>query len=128
VAEVNSPTYFPRFNVLAGETGPEVMTVLARPRTVDVAGLRAQIGMAAGHQLAIVEAAALGRIGEAGPPGFWPGLGGGGSSGRIEILVRHSDKAEVEIVNKAEAHAVVRVTREMGSDSNLSRLTKTIVR
>ena len=44
VSELTGPTYFPRFNVLAGEAGREMMTVLARPRTLSIGGANAIIG------------------------------------------------------------------------------------
>ncbi|MFN7140247.1 MAG: phage tail tape measure C-terminal domain-containing protein, partial [Limisphaerales bacterium] len=38
VSEVNSPTLFPKFNVLAGEAGREVLTVLSKPQLVNFNG------------------------------------------------------------------------------------------
>jgi tape measure domain-containing protein len=44
VSEVDRPTLFPKFNVLAGEAGKEVLTVMAKPQLIEIDGIRAIMG------------------------------------------------------------------------------------
>jgi len=109
VSEVSGATYFPRFNVVAGEAGREMMTVLARPRFMEVGGVQAVVGNAGGNRLAITDADQLANA------------GGGGV---VVIEVRHSPETEARIVENSVKGAVVRVTSEMSRDTKLSRVTK----
>lgn len=111
VSDVSSPTYFPKFNVLAGEAGREVMTVLARPRFERINGVPAQIGYAGGNRLAITSADALAR-------------GGGGAGGMVDIRVTLSPEVKAEIVNQSVQNARVAVVQDMSTDSQLSRVTR----
>jgi hypothetical protein len=61
VGEVSSATYFPKFNVVAGEAGREMMTVLAKPRFMNLGGMQAVIGNAGGNRLALTNADDLAR-------------------------------------------------------------------
>jgi len=108
VAEVSSPTFLPKFNVLAGEAGREVLTVLSRPRFERVNGVPAQIGMANGQRLAITSADALER-------------GGGGLGGVIQLRVTLSPDVKAELVNSSVKGARVMVINELGQDSAISR-------
>ena len=112
VSELNSATYFPKFNVVAGEAGREVMTVLSRPRFERINGVPAQVGYAQGNRLAIANADAL------------AGAGGGGIGGKISIEVRVSKGAEAEIIENSVQRARVAVVQDMSEDSQLSRVTR----
>lgn len=111
VGELNSATYFPKFNVVAGEAGREVMTVLSRPRFERINGVPAQVGYANGNRLAITSADALAG-------------GGGAVGGRIVIEVRPSKGAEAEIVENSVQRARAAVVQDMSEDSQLSRVTR----
>lgn len=112
VMDVSSPTYFPKFNVLAGEAGREVMTVLSRPRFERINGVPAQIGYAGGNRLAITSADALARG------------GGGAAGGNIVIEVRYSKDTEVRVLEQSVQNARVAIVQDMSSDSQLSRVTR----
>ena len=109
---VSSPTYFPKFNVLAGEAGREVMTVLSRPSFQRINGVPAQIGYAGGNRLAITSADAL------------AGAGGGAGGGVLEIRVTLSPDVKVEVMNNAVARSRVVLVQDMSNDSQLSRVTR----
>ena len=112
VNSVSSATYFPKFNVVAGEAGREMMTVLARPRFMQIGGMQAVVGNAGGNRLAITNADALARG------------GGGGANGHVVIEVRHSEAAQAEIVEQSVQGAVVRVTREAQRHTRLREAIK----
>ena len=99
VSTVSSPTYFPKFNVLAGEAGSEVMTVLARPRMMQVGGIQAQVGQAGSHTLAITNANDLAKA------------AGGGE--RTHIVVELSQGLEARIVEQASNVSVAKVTNQV---------------
>lgn len=107
VSDVSSPTYFPRFNVVAGEAGREMMTVLARPRMMEVGGMQAVVGSAQGQQLAITNAADL--------------AGRGGAGGTIVIQVQGTPDFEARVVQNSVKGAVVQVAQDMRQDSPISR-------
>jgi hypothetical protein len=114
VASVSQPTYFPRFNVVAGEAGPEMLTVLARPRMMQIGGVEAAVGNAGPQRLAITDAAALaGRS-----------ASGGGSA---EVLIRLSPGLEGSITQNSIEGARVRIVRDMKEDSELSQTTRKLV-
>ena len=105
VSSVSSATYFPRFNVVAGEAGREMLTVLARPRKMEIGGMEAVVGNAGRNTLAITNAADL-----AGRPAggrieinvnMEPGLRG-------EIIDQSVQGAEIRIVQRARQHSSVR--------------------
>jgi len=106
VNSVSSPTYFPRFNVVAGEAGREMMTVLARPRMMNVGGMQAVVGSAQGRQLAITSAA---------------DLAGRGAGGVLDIRVTLGPELRAEIVNESVQGARVTVAQDMRTDSPISR-------
>jgi len=115
VGEVSKPTFFPKFNVLAGEAGREVLTVLARPRMVNIGDFSAQVGEAGlGRCLAITSAESFTRAAS----------GGGGARGGVDIRVHLAQGLKAEIVKSSVESAVVTVTQEMGRDSRLSRTTR----
>lgn len=109
-AEVNSPTFFPRFNVIAGEAGREVMTVLSRPRFERINGVPAQVGMANGQRLAITNADALSRAG-----------GGDGAGGRIKIQIGLAPEVKAEIVENSVKGAMVQFVSDMQDNTDVSR-------
>lgn len=111
VSEVTRATHFPNFNVVAGEAGREVMTVLARPSFERINGVPAQIGYAGGNRLAITSADALASA-------------GGGAGGNITIEVRVSQGSEARIIENSVKQARVAVVQDMSNDSQLSRVTR----
>ena len=106
VSSVSSPTYFPKFNVVAGEAGREMMTVLARPRMMEVGGMQAVVGSAQGRQLAITSANDLAR---------------GGAGGSVDIRVTLGPELRAEIVNESVQGARVTVANDMRQDTPISR-------
>ena len=106
VVDVSSPTYFPKFNVLAGEAGREMMTVLARPRMMEVGGMQAVVGSAQGQQLAITSADQLAE------------RRGGGV---VDIRVTLGPELRAEIVNQSIEGARVTVAQDMRQDTPISR-------
>lgn len=111
VGTVSAPTFLPRFNVVAGEAGREMLTVLSRPRMMNVGGIQAAVGMAEGNKLAITDADQLAAR-------------GGGAGGTITIEVLHSPETEARIVRNSVDGAVVRVTRDMGQHTRLREAVK----
>lgn len=126
VESIDSPTYFPRFNVLAGEAGREVMTVLANPRLANINGAMAQIGSVNGRQMAIVPATALAKGGSVGGD-FTGGNGGNGGGGKVEIEIHLAPGLVESIKSEATEQATVRVVRDMQQDTPLSAATKRLV-
>jgi hypothetical protein len=104
--EVSAPTFFPKFNVLAGEAGREVLTVLARPRFERVNGIPAQIGMAGGRRLAITSADAL------------------EGARHVNIKVTLSPGLKAEIVENSVEGARVAIAQDMGENTAISRATR----
>jgi hypothetical protein len=149
VEEVNGPTYFPRFNVLAGEAGREMMTVLARPYQPNIPGLHAVIGNVGPNRLAMLPANEL--IGLARPrfaadggyfdyelPSSRPrkaadvGVFGGGISagvltGTAVIEIRPAQGFEARIIDSAIKGAEVKIVYDMQHGSPLSEATKRLV-
>jgi len=112
VAEVSSPTYFPKFNVLAGEAGREVMTVLSRPQLTLINGVPAQVGYANGQRLAITSADAL------------SGTGSAAMRGSAVVRVELAPGLVASIKHDSIEGARVQIVQDMNSDSNLSRVTR----
>jgi hypothetical protein len=117
VGEVNRATFFPGFNVIAGEAGREVMTVLARPQLMNFGGIAAQVGMAGPNRLAIVNAGALQkaqRRAMGGSDMSLPGDGlAGGEGGRSVVEISLAPGLEANVVKKAVKGSVVEVTRQL---------------
>lgn len=108
VSSVSSPTYFPRFNVVAGEAGREMLTVLAKPRMMEIGGMQSVVGYAQGNRLAITNADQLAAR-------------AGSGSGMVEIRVTLGPELRAEIVNQSVQNAVVTVTQEAQSNTPLRR-------
>jgi hypothetical protein len=113
VSDVSSPTFFPKFNVVAGEAGREVMTVLAKPRLVNFNGLSAQVGRAGNNRLAITSADALASR-----------AGGGGAGGNVQVVISLTPGLKGEIVQAS----LENVTVHMQQDTTLSRTTKNLTK
>lgn len=111
VSDVSSPTFFPKFNVLAGEAGREVMTVLSRPRFERINGVPAQIGYAGGNRLAITSADALSKS-------------SGGLGGLARILIELSPGLVGAIKEDSIQGARTAIVQDMSTDSQLSRITR----
>lgn len=69
VMRLDHAQYFPRFNVIAGEAGMEMMTVLSRPRPMAFGGVEAITGFAKGRELAVMSAGGAAALASAGGPG-----------------------------------------------------------
>ncbi|MCI0537247.1 MAG: hypothetical protein L0Z50_18685 [Verrucomicrobiales bacterium] len=109
---LNGPTFFPKFNVLAGEAGFEVGAFLARPQFREFGGVDAIVGDAGPHRLALANAdqfAAAVR---------------GGAGGRVEIHVFMEPGLRAEVVSDASNVAVSKVTQGLQQDSQISRSVK----
>ena len=128
VGEVSQATFFPRFNVIAGEAGREMLTVLAKPQTIDFNGIPAVVGQAGSRQLAIIDAVALGSarmMAGGGVAGGFPGpQARGGLSGSATVNVVLGDGLEARLVNNSIEGALVRVNQEVNQDSRLSHSIK----
>ena len=96
VFEASRPTYIPKFNVMAGEAGREMLTVLAHPKRMQLGGIEAIVGDAGANKLAVARAGDVARAG-----------------GTIVIEVRHSEMAEARIVENSVSGSVARVTRDL---------------
>jgi hypothetical protein len=108
VMNVSSPTYFPKFNTIAGEAGSEMLTVLARPRMMEVGGMQAVIGNAGSQKLAITNADELARR-------------GAGAGGMIVVQVQGTPDFEARVVSNSVKGAVVQVANDMRQDSPIAR-------
>ena len=113
IQTVSSPTYLPKFGVVAGEAGRELLTVMANPRVASVGGVAAQVGEVRGRTLAITDAAALGR---------------GGRESRIVVRVDPHPYFVTSIVHQSTERSVEVVTQNMQSDTPLSRTTRNLTR
>ena len=114
VGALSTPTYFPKFNVVAGEAGTEALTVLARPRMMDIGGMNAVVGQAGSQTLAITNAAALAGA-------------AGGVSGTAVIEIQPAAGYEASIVSSAILGAVVKVTSALGQNTALRQAAKQAV-
>ncbi len=103
VSSVSQATYFPKFNVVAGEAGREMMTVLAQPRMMSLGGMQAMVGSAQGNQLAITNASDL------------------ANRGGVDIRVTLSPELKAEIISDSVKGARVTVANDMRSDTPISR-------
>ncbi len=109
---VSSPTLLPKFNVLAGEAGREMLTVLARPSFERINGIPAQIGYAGGNRLAITSADAL------------AGAGAGGMGGVGVLRVELAPGLIATLKEDSIKGARIAIVQDMSSDSQLSRVTR----
>ena len=107
VQAVSQATYFPKFNVVAGEAGREMLTVLARPKFMEVGGVEAVVGNAGPNRLAITNADAL--------------AGRSGAGGTIVIQVQGTPDFEARVVSNSVKGARVQVANDMRTDSPISR-------
>jgi phage-related minor tail protein len=108
IQTVSSPTYFPKFNVVAGEAGREMLTVLAKPRQMSIGGMEAVVGRAGNRNLAITNADDLAAQ-----------RGGGGTGGHLVIEIQHSEQARADIIRESVQGAEVRVTKRVAENSEL---------
>jgi hypothetical protein len=113
MAETNGPVTMPRFGVLAGEAGRELLTVMAQPRSVNFNGLSARVGNVGGRAMAITDANDLSRA-------------GGGAGGMIVIQLSHSPETEARIVRNSVRGAQVQITQDLGQDTPVSRGVKRV--
>lgn len=130
----SGPMHFPKFNALAGEAGPEVLTVLRAPKMLSVGGMIAASGYAGNTPLSLVNTQHLKKFASGGMAGGLPGEfsglangGGGGGGGVLRVFIEHSEAATVRIIEQSSNVAVQTVARQMGEDSDVSRATKRLV-
>jgi hypothetical protein len=109
--ELNQATYFPDYNVVAGEAGREWMAVLARPKAFSEGGISGIKGYMEGKEMALTGAAAL---------------AGRGAGGHIVVDVNLGPELEARIIRQAVENAEVRVTQQMTRESPLSRATRAL--
>jgi hypothetical protein len=109
IQSVSSPTYFPRFNVVAGEAGREMLTVLARPSFRSVGGVDSVVGMAGPNRLAISNADDLANR----SPG-----------GTIHIQIDHTPETQANIISSSIRGATMEVTRQMKRNSPIAAAVK----
>ena len=112
MVSVSSPTLLPKFNVLAGEAGREMLTVLARPSFERINGVPAQIGYAGGNRLAITSADAL------------AGAGGGGMGGQATVRIELAPGLVATLKQDSIQGARIAIVQDMSTDSQLSRVTR----
>jgi hypothetical protein len=116
VASVDQPTYFPKFNVIAGEAGREMLTVLARPSITSFGGVPAVVGNMGGNRMALMPAsAAAGRANAPAEPG-----------GTVHVVIDLNPGLRAEIVEQSAAASVTLVTRDLNQDSAISRRVKAV--
>jgi len=84
-----------------------MLTVLARPRMMEIGGMQAVVGSAQGNQLAITSAGDLANR--------------GGAGGQVNIRVTLGPELRAEIVSQSVRGAVVQVANEMRQDTPISR-------
>jgi hypothetical protein len=114
ITSVSSPTYFPKFNVVAGEAGTEMLTVLARPTFRSIGGIDAVVGNAGSNRLAITNADDLAN------------MAGGGMGGHIVIEMRGTQDFEARIVSNSIKGATVQVARDLGRNSPIAKGVKNL--
>jgi len=114
IQSVSSPTYFPKFNVLAGEAGMEMLTVLARPTLRSVGGMDAVVGNAGSKRLAITNAGDLENNGR------------GGAGGTIHIQIDHTPETQATIIQNSIKGAVSEVTHQLKRNTPLSASVKAL--
>lgn len=110
IQSVSRPTYFQKFNVVAGEAGREMLTVLAKPRMMEIGGVESVVGMAGSKRLAISDADQLASRG----------------GGVVDIRVHMEPGLRAEIVDESISGARVRVANDMQNDTPISRGVKRI--
>ena len=108
---VSSPVYMPKFNVVAGEAGAEMLTVLARPRFMNVGGVSAVVGQAGSKTLAVTNASSL-----------------GGAGGKVDINISLEQGLRADIVNQSVANAEIRITQRAKQSSPLREAIKEAAR
>lgn len=111
---VNSATYFPRFNAVAGEAGAEVLAVLSRPRFMEIGGLASYVGSVQGQRVAMTNADDLARSAGA----------RGASGGHMVIEVRGTRDFEARVIDSSIEGAVVRVVNDLHTDTPMSSAVK----
>jgi hypothetical protein len=111
-AMFSAPTYFPRFNVVGGEAGTEMLAALAKPTFRSIGGMDAVVGHAGPNRLAITSADDLAR------------RGGGGAGGHIHIQIDHTPETQARIISQAIDGAEVRVTKNMNRNTKLRQSTR----
>lgn len=110
---VNSATYFPQFNTVAGEAGGEVLAVLSKPRFMEIGGLASYVGSVQGQRVAMTNADDLARSG-----------GGRGVGGVIVVQVQGTRDFEARVVDSSIEGAVVRVVNDLHTDTPMSAAVK----
>jgi len=113
--DLDSATYFPRHNVVAGEAGRETLAVLSKPRSTNFGGVPAVSGRAGSSDVSLVSTAGLSAL-------------AGGSGGRIMIDISLDQSLRAEIANQAADIAVTRIDQRLTEDSQTSRRVRSLAR
>jgi|GEM_PF-5681324 len=136
VSMVTSPTFFPRFNVLAGEAGAEHLAVLSRSRTLSIGGINAIVGNVGPSRLALIDASHLASLAairkaadgilssttsHAGQPAAQTGAP---VAGAATVNIRLAPGLRAEIVDESITGAQIRIINDLHEDSAISSAVK----
>lgn len=131
IQTVSQPTYFPNFNVLAGEAGTEVLTVLSKPRKLAAGGVEIMSGMAQGTPLSILNTNDLGRMIQAaqGHSAFRPGAAAQSApaAGAATVNIRLAPGLEADLVQTAVAQSRITIETDLQQQSGISTAVKHLV-
>lgn len=138
VSELSRATYIPRHNVIAGEAGSEMLAVLAKPRVVNYAGIRAAVGNVGPYRVALTSADQLAAIGGARPLaaggvsdpaqilGSPVGQGGGGPAGSVTIFVQLDQGLIATVQSNSIQGALVQVASQLRQNGPIAQNVKAI--
>lgn len=140
VSKTTGPTYMPKFNVLAGEAGSEMLTVLAHPNTMHVDGNPIITGSVGPEKLAIMSQDSLSNmVGGSRPRMMADGgmtalsmLGSSSSSsgsggGKSHVHVSLDPGLKAEIVEHSVAASRLTVATDLNTDTPIRRGVKNIL-
>ena len=138
VDEVSSPTFLPKFNVLAGEAGREMLTVLARPSFFDRDGMRGIVGLAKGWRLMVLPAEQVEQRLTRAASGYVSGgtsqfvgsanIGRGSEQDYTHIKIELSPELEARIVSESVRRSKVEVIRDVGRDTPMRKAVSSVSR
>ena len=114
IANISAPTFFPRFNVLAGEAGSEMMTVMARPHRLSIGGIDAVVGNVGPNKVAMTSASDLAAA-------------GGAAGGNLNINVSFSPGVIADITENSVQRARVAVAQDVRDNTTMSRNIRQLV-
>jgi hypothetical protein len=143
VNDVNGPTYFPKFNVLAGEAGHEVMTVMARPQVGNIDGMPVMLGNVGPEKLAILSQENLTRMVQGSGKATFAAAGymsndNGGTGlsvsrqtnqpdGRIVVELTPHPAYESRVIENSVAGARVAIASDLATDTPIRNQVKGVL-